>query len=189
MVHKSWYTSYGTHVMVHKNSVALVKGVLWCPVLVVASSISCRDVRSHVSCGDPEVATSTHDTSFATTNMSSLALVNGVVTALSHALWRFLSLKVIWVLGHVQMCRLWVRHSPCCTWFLINCFGIEMVLCDVYLERFDITKGLSFDIFSVTVWYKLCRYDHSKVGIIFSTNVLVDGTRLFNLNATRFKQK
>ena len=42
-----------------------------------------------------------------------------------------------------------------------NCFGIEMVLCDLYLKRFDLTKGLLFDTFSITVWYKLCRYDHS----------------------------
>jgi len=36
-----------------------------------------------------------------------------------------------------------------------------MVLCDLYLKRFDLTKGLLFDTFSITVWYKLCRYDHS----------------------------
>jgi len=36
-----------------------------------------------------------------------------------------------------------------------------MVLCDLYLKRFDVTKGLLFDTFSITVWYKLCRYDHS----------------------------
>ena len=56
---------------------------------------------------------------------------------------------------------LWMRHSPCCTLFLVKCFGIEMVFCDLYLKRFDLTKGLLFDTFSVTVWYKLCRYDHS----------------------------
>jgi len=27
--------------------------------------------------------------------------------------------------------------------------------------RFDLTKGLFIDTFSITVWYKLCRYDHS----------------------------
>jgi len=36
-----------------------------------------------------------------------------------------------------------------------------MKLCNLYLKRFDLTKGLSFDTFSSTVWYKLCRYDHS----------------------------
>jgi len=36
-----------------------------------------------------------------------------------------------------------------------------MVLCDSYLNRFDLTKGLLFDTFVTTVWYKLCRCDHS----------------------------
>jgi len=47
------------------------------------------------------------------------------------------------------------------TLFLINCFGIEMVLCDLYLKRFDLTKGLLFETFVITVWCKLCRSDHS----------------------------
>jgi len=41
--------------------------------------------------------------------------------------------------------------------FVINCFGIEMVLCDLYLK----TKGLLFGSFMSTAWYKLYRYDHS----------------------------
>jgi len=36
-----------------------------------------------------------------------------------------------------------------------------MVLCDLYLKWFDLTKGLLFDTFSITVWYKLRRYDYS----------------------------
>jgi len=32
-----------------------------------------------------------------------------------------------------------------------------MVLCDLYLKRFDLTKGLLFTTFVITVWYKLCR--------------------------------
>ena len=36
-----------------------------------------------------------------------------------------------------------------------------MVLCDLYLKRFDLTKVLLFDTVSITVWYKLCRYDYS----------------------------
>ena len=36
-----------------------------------------------------------------------------------------------------------------------------MVLFDLYLKRFDLTKGLLFDTVSITVWYKLSRYDHS----------------------------
>jgi len=40
------------------------------------------------------------------------------------------------------------KQSECLvTLFLINCFGIEMVLCDLYLKRFDLTKGLLFDTF------------------------------------------
>ena len=48
-----------------------------------------------------------------------------------------------------------------CTLFLTIFFGIEMVLCDLYLKRFDLTKGLLFKTFVITVWYKLCRCDHS----------------------------
>jgi len=44
---------------------------------------------------------------------------------------------------------------------LLNCFGIEMVLCDLYLKRFVLTKGLLSDTFVITVWYQLCRCDHS----------------------------
>ena len=39
-------------------------------------------------------------------------------------------------------------------------FGIELVLCNLYVTRFDLTKGLSFDTFFVAVFYKLCRCDH-----------------------------
>jgi len=44
---------------------------------------------------------------------------------------------------------------------LIKKNEIEMVLCDLYLKRFDLTKGLLFKTFVITVWYKLCRCDHS----------------------------
>jgi len=36
-----------------------------------------------------------------------------------------------------------------------------MVLCELYLKRFDLTKDLLFKTFVITVWYKLCRCDHS----------------------------
>jgi len=36
-----------------------------------------------------------------------------------------------------------------------------MVLCDLYLKRVDLTKGLLFKTFVITVWYKLCLCDHS----------------------------
>ena len=48
-----------------------------------------------------------------------------------------------------------------CTLFLTIFFGIETVLCDLYFKRFDLTKGLLFKSFVITVWYKLCRCDHS----------------------------
>jgi len=50
---------------------------------------------------------------------------------------------------------------------------------------------LLFDTFSITVWYKLCRYDHSvlRVRIIFTTNELVDRIKNFKSNVSRFKQK
>ena len=56
-----------------------------------------------------------------------------------------------------------MRHSPCCTLFLINYFEIEMVLCDLYLKRYDLTKGLLFETssFLITVWYEICRCDRS----------------------------
>jgi len=38
----------------------------------------------------------------------------------------------------------------------MNYFGIELVLCDLYLKRFDLTKALLFDPLLITVWNKLC---------------------------------
>jgi len=72
---------------------------------------------------------------------NSLASYQRCITASSHTLWRVLSNKVIWVFGHIQIFRLQVRHSPCCTLFLINCFEIEMVLCRLVSEEVWIDKG------------------------------------------------
>ena len=47
---------------------------------------------------------------------------------------------------------------------MINCFGIDIVLCNLYLKRFDLTKSLLFDTFVITVWYKLFRCDQSVLG-------------------------
>jgi len=53
-----------------------------------------------------------------------------------------------------------------------------MVSCDLYLKRFDLTKGLLFKTFAITVQYKLCRCVLSiGVQIIFTTNKLVDRIR------------
>jgi len=43
--------------------------------------------------------------------------------------------------------------------FLVNYFGIELELRDIYLKRFDSTKGLLLDTFLITVWNNLCRCD------------------------------
>jgi hypothetical protein len=37
--------------------------------------------------------------------------------------------------------------------FFINCLGIELVLCDLYLKRFNLTKGSLFNTVFVTVGY------------------------------------
>ena len=57
-------------------------------------------------------------------------------------------------LGHV--CR--------CTLLLIDCFGTELVLCNLYLMKFDLTKGLLFDTFFNTVLYKFCLCDQWVLG-------------------------
>jgi len=35
--------------------------------------------------------------------------------------------------------------------FFIHCFGIELVLCNLFLTRFDLTKDLIFDNFFIAV--------------------------------------
>jgi len=59
--------------------------------------------------------------------------------------------------GSCQNLRLWVMHSPCCTLFFINSFGIEMVLCDLYL------KGL--------IWQRVCYLTLSQ--LLFGTNYVI----------------
>jgi len=75
-------------------------------------------------------------------------LVKGVVTASSHANRDKSSNCDIYVTCvDVQL-------------VLMNYFGIELVLCGLYLTRFDLTKGLLFDTFFINVWYKSCRCNH-----------------------------
>jgi len=38
--------------------------------------------------------------------------------------------------------------------FFINCFGIKLVSCNLYLTRFDLTKDLLFDTFFIDVFNK-----------------------------------
>jgi len=117
-------------------------------------------------------------------------LINGVVTASSHALWRVLSNKVIWVLGHVQICRLWVRHSPCCTLsykLFWNWNGVVwFVSQEVWFDKgFVIWHFLNFCLVQIMSLWSLSI----GVGIFLTTNELVDRTRIFKSNASRFKQK
>ena len=42
------------------------------------------------------------------------------------------------------------------------------MLCDLYLKRFDLTKGLLFDTFFITVWYKLCRCTHTNCVVVIT---------------------
>ena len=49
------------------------------------------------------------------------------------------------------------------TYIVAYYFGIELKLCDLYLKRLDLTKGLLIDTFLITVWTKLCRCDHLRV--------------------------
>ena len=51
-------------------------------------------------------------------------------------------LSDIWCLRYA-----WWRTS-----FLMNCLGIELVLCDLYITRFVLTKGLLFDTFFIVMF-------------------------------------
>jgi len=55
-------------------------------------------------------------------------------------------------------------HVTCvdvyCQVAYINFFGNQLVLCDLHLKRFDLTKVLLCDAFFITVWYTLCSCDH-----------------------------
>jgi len=70
----------------------------------------------------------------------------------------------------------------------MNCFGIEMVLCDLYLKRFDLTKGLLFETFLITVWYKLCRCDHSVLELESFSPPMVDRIRNLISNVSQFQK-
>jgi len=41
-----------------------------------------------------------------------------------------------------------------------------LVLCDLHLTRFDLTKGLLFDTFFITVWYKLWLFHVRNVVVV-----------------------
>jgi len=72
------------------------------------------------------------------------------------------------------------------TLFLINCFGIEMVLCDLYLKRFDFTKSVLFDTFVnyCLVQIVSLRWLSIIVPIVFTTNKLIDRIKHFKRHAS-----
>jgi len=58
--------------------------------------------------------------------------------------WIVLFCERYWLAGVWCFCHVWWRML-----FLKNCFGIELVLCDLYLKRFFLTKGLLSDTFAI----------------------------------------
>ena len=74
-------------------------------------------------------------------------VVTRVVTGISH--WIVLFCERSWLAGVWCLCHVWWR-----TLFLMDCLGIELarVLCDMYLTRFGLTKGLLFDTFFFVVF-------------------------------------
>ena len=82
--------------------------------------------------------------------------------------------------------RLWNLCYVCWrTLFLMNCFGIELVFCDLYLTRFELTKGFLFDTFLITVGNKIVSLWSLSIGfqIIFTTNQFVDRTNYLQSDA------
>jgi len=76
-----------------------------------------------------------------------------VVTGISHWIALFCErycLASVWCL-----CFIWRL-----TWFLMNCFGIELALCDLYLTRFVLAKGLLFDTFYRCIFTQIKSCDH-----------------------------
>jgi len=55
-----------------------------------------------------------------------------------------------------------------------------MMLCDLYLKRFDLTKGLLFDTFVIVLLWSLSI----GVQMIFATDELVDKIKNFKYNAS-----
>ena len=76
-----------------------------------------------------------------------LTVPTRAVTSISH--WIVSFCERYWLAG--VWCLCYVRWR---TLFLINYFGIELVLCDLYLTRFDLTKDFLFDTFFIAVFDK-----------------------------------
>jgi len=97
---------------------------------------------------------------------TSLASCERCRHSVGHVLWRVLSNKVIWVLGHVKICRLEVRHSPCCTLFLITVLELNRC-CAICISR-----GL--------IWQSVCYLKLSL--LLFGTNCVVVITQYWSWN-------
>jgi len=105
-----------------------------------------------------------------------------VVTGISH--WIVLFCERYWLADMWCLCFVWW-----CTLFLINCFGIELVLCDLYLTRFVLTKGLLFDTLFIVLVQIVSLWSLSIwIRIIFNTNELVNQTRRWNQMPYRQKK-
>jgi len=77
-----------------------------------------------------------------------------VVNSISHKIVLFC--ERYWLAGVWCLCYVWWR-----TLLLINCSGIELVLCDfkLYLTRFVLAKSLLSDTFFIVFFHKLYRCD------------------------------
>ena len=64
----------------------------------------------------------------------------------------------------------------------MNCFGIEIVLCNLYLKSFDLTKGLLFENFRNYCLVQIVSWWSLSIGvqIIFTTNKWYTGLKTWN---------
>ena len=97
--------------------------------------------------------------------------VNGVITSSNHALWRVLSNKAIWVLGHVVSDKLFWN------WNGVVRFVSQEIWFD---EGFVIWHFCNYSLVQIVSLRSLSI----GVRIVFTTNVLVDRTKDFKWNAS-----
>jgi len=79
-------------------------------------------------------------------------VVTRVINGISH--WIVLFCERYWLAGVWCLCYMWW-----CRLFFMNCFEIELVLCDLYLTSFALKKDWLFDAFFM-LFNKFCRCDH-----------------------------
>jgi len=102
---------------------------------------------------------------------NALTSVNGIVTASSHALWRVLSNKVIWVLGHV------VSNEMFWNWNGVVRFASQKVWFD---------KGFVIWHFCNYCFVQIVSLRSFSIGVrnIFTTTVLIDRIKNFKWNTS-----